>query len=172
MKKILDAKQLDETLKQMAAQIATDSKVSQIVLVGIRRRGIPLAHRLAQFLEKKYQLQVSVGSLDITLYRDDLSKIAEHPIVGKTEISVPLDDKKVYLVDDVLFTGRTIRAAMDALFDLGRPSFIKLVVVVERNGRELPIQSDIKGLSLDVGPKGNVKVKVKEIDGEEGVDVV
>ncbi|OGQ07986.1 MAG: hypothetical protein A3G32_07610 [Deltaproteobacteria bacterium RIFCSPLOWO2_12_FULL_40_28] len=172
MKKILNAKQLDEVLKQLAAQIAADSGREQIVLVGIRRRGIPLAQRLAQFLEKTHHLQVPVGSLDITLYRDDLSKIAEHPIVGKTEISVSLDDKKVYLVDDVLFTGRTIRAAMDALFDLGRPSFIKLLVVVERNGRELPIQSDLKGLSLDVGPKGNVKVKVKEFDEEEGVDVI
>jgi pyrimidine operon attenuation protein/uracil phosphoribosyltransferase len=137
--------------------------------VGIRTRGLHLAERLRPMLEEILRQEVPLGILDITLYRDDLSELTGSPIVRPTEIPFSLKDRTVVLVDDVLFTGRTIRAAMDALLDHGRPDRIWLAVLADRGGRQLPIQPDFLGLRLDVPLGQRVAVKVKEVDGLDGV---
>lgn len=141
--KVLDKETLNRTVMRMAHEILERNKGTQdLCLMGIRNRGVYLAQRLAACIKKIENMEVAVGMLDITLYRDDLTLIASHPVVHKTEIGFDITDKKVVLVDDVLYTGRTVRAALDALIDLGRPKSIQLAVLVDRGHRELPIRAD------------------------------
>ncbi|MBK8726329.1 MAG: bifunctional pyr operon transcriptional regulator/uracil phosphoribosyltransferase PyrR [Holophagaceae bacterium] len=168
----LDAAQLDATLTRMAEELASRLGPDEpIAVLGIRSRGLPLAERLAARLSASTHRAAPMGALDITLYRDDLTERAGAPIVRPTEIPFTLKERTVILVDDVLFTGRTIRAALDALLDHGRPRKVLLAVLVDRGGRELPIQADVVGTTLKVAWGERVSVKVKELDGEDGVFV-
>jgi len=167
---LLDARQVEVHLQRLCREIVAASGSSEsLALVGIRTRGLHLAERLRPMLEEILRKEVPLGILDITLYRDDLSELTGSPIVRPTEIPFSLKDRTVVLVDDVLFTGRTIRAAMDALLDHGRPDRIWLAVLADRGGRQLPIQADFMGLKLDVPLSQRVAVKVKEVDGMDGV---
>lgn len=142
-----------------------------LALVGIQRRGVPLAHRIAAAIREHEGVDVPVGALDITFYRDDLSLIAQQPVVKGTAIGFDLNGKTVVLVDDVLYTGRTIRAAMDALIDFGRPQAIRLAVLVDRGHRELPIRADHVGKNVPTSREEVVKVLLEEIDGEDAVEI-
>lgn len=175
MKVILDAGQIDRTIDYLADEIAKYiSPDNQTAIIGVRSRGVILAERLANRLSQKLGHAIPCGTLDITLYRDDLN--APHggtqPRVRTTEIGFDVDSKTIILVDDVLYTGRSTRAAMDALMDLGRPKAIRLAVLVERAGRELPIQADFTGYKAKVGPKESVQVNFVESDGKDEVIVV
>ena len=166
----LDAAQMAEAIKRLALDILRALRPDEaFVLVGIRSRGLPLAERLALELREASGRPAPVGALDITLYRDDLTEKAGTPIVRPTEIPFTLKDRTVILVDDVLFTGRTIRAALDALLDHGRPNRVVLAVLIDRGGRELPIQADFTGRLLEVGHDQRVSVRIQEVDGEDGV---
>jgi pyrimidine operon attenuation protein/uracil phosphoribosyltransferase len=142
---------------------------SALVLVGVRTRGVPLAQRLAGQLQERYGIEVPVGVLDITLYRDDLSQASRWPILRGTAIPVEIDDCRVVLVDDVLFTGRTTRAAIDALCDLGRPAVIRLAVLIDRGHREFPIQPDYVGQVVPTAPGDRINVRLRETDGVDEV---
>lgn len=165
----LDPAQMEGALRRLAGDVAARLKGEDLVLLGIRSRGLPLAERLAALLQAELGRPVPVGALDITLYRDDLTEKVGTPLVRPTEIPFTLKGRTVLLVDDVLFTGRTIRAALDALLDHGRPKSVRLAVLVDRGGRELPIQADFAALALDATEGQRVSVKVKEVDGEDGV---
>ncbi len=152
--RIMDKDGLLRTLTRMAHEILEKNKgTKDLVIVGIRTRGAHLAFRLAELMEKIDGHKPPVGVLDITLYRDDLSSIAQQPVVHKTEIDFDIQNKKVILVDDVLYTGRTVRAALDELIDFGRPLFIQLAVLVDRGHRELPIRADYVGKNIHTSPK-------------------
>ena len=142
-----------------------------LVLVGIQRRGVPLARRIADAIDEHEAVRVPIGALDITFYRDDLSLVVQQPVVKGTDLPFDLNGSTVVLVDDVLYTGRTIRAAMDALVDFGRPRAIRLAVLVDRGHRELPIRADHVGKNVPTSREEVVKVRVVEIDGEDGVDL-
>src|SRR6266516_7204727 len=142
-----------------------------LVLVGIQRRGVPLARRLADAIGEHEGVRLPVGALDITFYRDDLSLVAAQPVVKGTELPFDLNGTTVVLVDDVLYTGRTIRAAMDALVDFGRPQAIRLAVLVDRGHRELPIRADHVGKNVPTSREELVKVHLEETDGEDGVNI-
>ncbi len=142
-----------------------------LVLVGIQRRGVPLAQRLATAIAEHEGATVPVGALDITFYRDDLSLVAQQPVVKGTDIAFDLNDRTVVLVDDVLYTGRTIRAAMDALVDFGRPRAIRLAVLVDRGHRELPIRADHVGKNVPTSREEVVKVQLEEVDGADDVSI-
>jgi pyrimidine operon attenuation protein/uracil phosphoribosyltransferase len=168
----MDPGQMASTLQRLAADLVARLKPEEeVVLLGIRSRGLPLAERLAILLRATTGAQVPVGALDITLYRDDLTEMVGSPIVRPTEIPFTLKDRTVVLVDDVLYTGRTVRAALDALLDHGRPHRVMLLVMADRSGRELPIQADLAGLRVEVPPGQRVAVRLQEIDGEDGVTV-
>lgn len=155
----------------MAEAIAASyPSFDDIIFVGIQTRGVVLAKRVASYLAKR-KIKVDLGTLDINLYRDDFSSMKKIPVVQKTEIPGDVEAKGILLFDEVLYTGRTIRAAMDALMDLGRPKFIKLAILVDRGGRELPIQSDFLGIHHEIGPKQEIQVRFEEIDSEEEVRV-
>ena len=174
MKTLLDAKQIGESLQALVDAIAQDNtNGTGIAVVGIRSRGEQLGERLAHLLTQRLGNPVPHGTLDITLYRDDLNtpQGQGQPVVRTTEISFNIDDKIVVLVDDVLFTGRSTRAAMDALIDLGRPRAIRLAVLVDRTGREFPIQADYAGHRTDIGPEQHVHVRLAETDGKDEVVV-
>ncbi len=167
---LLDARQMDVHLQRLCREIvAAFGNNESLALVGIRTRGLSLAERLVVMLREILQKDIPLGALDITLYRDDLSELAGSPIVRPTEIPFSLKGHTLVLVDDVLFTGRTIRAAMDALLDHGRPNRIWLAALVDRGGRQLPIQADFMALKLEVPLDQRVSVKVQEIDGVDGV---
>ena len=140
-----------------------------LLLIGIQRRGVPLARRIAAAIAENEGAEIPVGALDITFYRDDLSMVAQQPVVKGTELPSGIDGKTVILVDDVLYTGRTIRAAMDALVDFGRPQAIRLAVLVDRGHRELPIRADHVGKNVPTSREEVVRVHVEEIDGEDAV---
>jgi len=142
-----------------------------LVLVGIQRRGVPLAHRVAAAIREHEGAEIPVGALDITFYRDDLSMVAQQPVVKGTAIPFDLNGRTVVLVDDVLYTGRTIRAAMDALIDFGRPQAIRLAVLVDRGHRELPIRADHVGKNVPTSREEIVKVLLEDIDGEDAVEI-
>jgi pyrimidine operon attenuation protein/uracil phosphoribosyltransferase len=174
MKVILDAGQIDCTIEHLVDLIAARTSLDgEPAIIGVRSRGEILAERLADRLSRKLGRPILCGTLDITLYRDDLN--APHggsqPLVRTTEIGFDIDNKTIILVDDVLYTGRSTRAAMDALMDLGRPKAIRLAVLVERAGRELPIQADYTGYKADVGPQQSVQVNFVESDGKDEVTV-
>jgi pyrimidine operon attenuation protein/uracil phosphoribosyltransferase len=156
----------------MASEIVERSRgTEQLVLVGIQRRGVELAARLKTIIDDAEASSVAFGKLDITLYRDDLQAIGPRPMVGETSLP-DLDGKTVVIVDDVLYTGRTVRAAMDECADFGRPRRILLCVLIDRGGRELPIQADIIGTRVSTGAQDRVDVRVQELDGEDAVAVV
>ena len=142
-----------------------------LLLIGIQRRGVPLAQRIAAAIFENEGAQVPVGALDITFYRDDLSLVAQQPVVKGTELPSGIDGRTVVLVDDVLYTGRTIRAAMDALVDFGRPQAIRLAVLVDRGHRELPIRADHVGKNVPTSREELVRVHLEETDGEDGVEI-
>lgn len=142
-----------------------------LALVGIQRRGVPLAGRIAEAIRENEGVDVPVGALDITFYRDDLSLVAQQPIVKGTDIAFDLNGRTIVLVDDVLYTGRTIRAAMDALIDYGRPQAIRLAVLVDRGHRELPIRADHVGKNVPTSREEVVKVTLEETDGEDAVEI-
>lgn len=169
---ILDAHEMKRAMTRIAHEILERNKgASDLALVGIHTRGIPLADQLAQKIAELEGIQVPTGKLDITLYRDDLSEISRQPIIRRTEINFDIGTKKIVLLDDVLFTGRTIRAALDALTDLGRPKSIQLAVMVDRGHRELPIRADYVGKNLPTSKTEVVKVKLAETDGEDVVEL-
>jgi pyrimidine operon attenuation protein/uracil phosphoribosyltransferase len=171
--KILDAEALGRTLKRMAHEIIEHNKGTQdLVIVGVRTRGAYLAQRLAGLIAEIGGTAPPVGVLDITLYRDDLSSIAQQPVVHKTEIAFDIEDKKVVLVDDVLYTGRTVRAALDEIIDFGRPQFIQLAVLVDRGHRELPIRADYVGKNIPTSTKETVEVRLAECEGVDEVVVL
>ncbi|MGM0502600.1 MAG: bifunctional pyr operon transcriptional regulator/uracil phosphoribosyltransferase PyrR [Bacillota bacterium] len=149
--------------------IEKNEGLDDLVVIGIRTRGVPLAERITANLKDIEGEEVPNGSLDITLYRDDLTTIANQPIVHQTEIPFDVSDKKVVLVDDVLYTGRTVRAAMDALMDLGRPDNIQLAILADRGHRELPIRADYVGKNIPTSKQELISVNLKEIDGEDSV---
>ena len=142
-----------------------------LLLIGIQRRGVPLARRIAAAIAENESVDVPVGALDITFYRDDLSLVAQQPVVKGTELPFAIDGRTVVLVDDVLYTGRTIRAAMDALVDFGRPQAIRLAVLVDRGHRELPIRADHVGKNVPTSREEIVRVHLEEIDEEDGVEI-
>jgi len=171
--RIMDAPSMDRALTRIAHEILEKHRSLETVgLVGIRSRGVPLAHRLAAKLGSIEGTPPPVGLLDINLYRDDLSRIGDHPVIRKTEIPFDVDDAAIVLVDDVLFTGRTIRAALDNLIDLGRPRLIQLAVLVDRGHRELPIRADFVGKNVPTAAKELVEVRLQETDGEDEVVIV
>jgi pyrimidine operon attenuation protein/uracil phosphoribosyltransferase len=172
MSVILDSKQIERILLDLADSIISETSGEQeIATIGIRSRGEILAHRLSRQLSEKLSKDVPCGTLDITLYRDDLNspQSSAQPQVRTTEIGFDIDDKIIVLVDDVLYTGRSARAAMDALIDLGRPRAIRLAVLVDRVGREFPIQADYAGYKTDVAPGRLVQVNLVESDGKDEV---
>ena len=171
--RILDAETIDRALTRIAHEILERNKsLDGLCLVGIRTRGLPLAVTLADKLGRIRGQRPPIGALDINLYRDDLSLIAAHPVLRKTDIPFPVDGAKIVLVDDVLFTGRTIRAALDGLMDLGRPDWIQLAVLVDRGHREVPIRADYVGKNVPTARHESVDVRVREIDGEDEVVLV
>ena len=170
---VLDSRALARTRRRMADEIIElFDGVDNLIFVGIQRRGVQLSDRLADILDDREQLKVPRGSLDITLYRDDLQTVGPRPVVGPTKLPWDLNGKRVLIVDDVLHTGRTVRAALDELADFGRPSRIALAVLVDRGGRELPIHADIVGKRVDVAPSDRVDVLVSELDGSDSVVLV
>jgi pyrimidine operon attenuation protein/uracil phosphoribosyltransferase len=165
---ILSASEIDRTLVRLAHEIVEKNNgVANLGLVGIMRRGVPLAQRLAKILGRIEKTEVPVGTLDITLYRDDLSTIGHRPEVRKSEMEFDIQDKNIILVDDVLYTGRTTRAALDALFDHGRPRRIQLLALIDRGHRELPIAAAFVGRKVETTKDEIVEVKLQETDGVE-----
>lgn len=171
-KVLLDAAGVEATLERLARAIAGEGDARDLTLVGIRRRGAELAGRVAAALRRVGVGEVPTGSLDITLYRDDFAQIGPRPLIGTTEIPGEIEGRRVVIVDDVLHTGRTVRAALNELADFGRPRRVELCVLVDRGGRELPIQPDYVGLRAEVGPGEEVAVRVPEVDAELAVTVV
>jgi pyrimidine operon attenuation protein/uracil phosphoribosyltransferase len=168
----MDADRIGRTLARIAHEILERNKgVEDLALVGVRRRGVPLARRLARTIKEITGNEIPTGALDITLYRDDLMRnaVAAQPLVRRTEIPFSIDSRKILLVDDVLYTGRTTRAALDALIDFGRPKAIQLIVLVDRGHRELPIKADYVGKNLPTSPEQSVQVLLQEIDGADEV---
>ncbi|MEW6075062.1 MAG: bifunctional pyr operon transcriptional regulator/uracil phosphoribosyltransferase PyrR [Candidatus Omnitrophota bacterium] len=164
--KILDKETIQRTLMRMAHEILEKNKGTQaLCLMGIRNRGVYLAHRLAACIKSIENTAIPVGVLDITLYRDDLTLLAPNPVVHKTDVAFDITDKNVVLVDDVLYTGRTVRAALDALMDLGRPKSIQLAVLVDRGHRELPIRPDFVGKNIPTSQNEFVELRLLESDG-------
>jgi pyrimidine operon attenuation protein/uracil phosphoribosyltransferase len=168
--KILDKKQIDKLIKRISHQIIEkNDKTEELAIIGIRARGAPLAERIANYMKEFTGSHPLFGTLDITLYRDDLTTIAEQPVIHKTEIDFDISKKTIVLVDDVLYTGRTIRCAMDALIDFGRPRKIQLAVLIDRGHREFPIRPDYVGKNLPTSCQEVVQVRLKEIDGKDEV---
>ena len=171
---VLDADRIGRSLTRIAHEILERNRsLDDLALVGIRTRGVPIARRIAQAIRAENRHDVPTGALDITLYRDDLMRhaVGPQPLVRKTEIAFSIDDKRILLVDDVLYTGRTIRAALDALIDFGRPKAIQLIVLVDRGHRELPIKADYVGKNIPTSPAQSVQVHLIEIDGRDEVEV-
>jgi pyrimidine operon attenuation protein/uracil phosphoribosyltransferase len=163
---VLDARAFDRTLRRMADEIVEmNNGIEGLVIVGIQRRGVQLAAQIVSSITEREHSEVPQGALDITLYRDDLQTVGPRPVVGQTRIPVDIDGMHVVIVDDVLYTGRTIRAALDELADFGRPRRIGLAVLIDRGGRELPIQPDIVGKTISLEPSQRVDVLVEELDG-------
>jgi pyrimidine operon attenuation protein/uracil phosphoribosyltransferase len=170
---VLDEAGIDRALTRIAHEILERTRGTEsLALIGIKTRGVTLAQRIAEKIRAIERATPPVGALDITLYRDDLGMLAGQPVVKGTEIAFPLKEKIVVLVDDVLFTGRTIRAALDALIDLGRPRLIQLAVLVDRGHRELPIRPDYVGKNLPTSQRETVAVKLREQDGQDRVVIM
>ncbi|HEY6273259.1 MAG TPA: bifunctional pyr operon transcriptional regulator/uracil phosphoribosyltransferase PyrR [Terriglobales bacterium] len=171
--RMMSASEIERTLVRLAHEIVEKNNgVDDLTLVGIKRRGVPLALRLGKLIQQIEKRPVSVGTLDITLYRDDLSTVGASPVIQKTPLGVEIGHQNVILVDDVLYTGRTIRAAMDALFDHGRPRRVQLCVLIDRGHRELPIEAAFVGRTVHTTDNEIVEVRLSEIDQEEQVMLV
>src|SRR5438876_199200 len=171
---VMDADRMARTLTRIAHEIVErNRRLDEWALVGIRRRGVPLARRIAGIIKDINRHEMPTGALDITLYRDDFMRhaVGAQPVVGRTDIPFSIDDKRILLVDDVLYTGRTIRAALDALIEFGRPKSIQLVVLVDRGHRELPIKADYVGKNLPTSPTQSVQVHLTETDGRDEVEI-
>ena len=171
---VMDADRIGRTLTRIAHEIVERNKgVEDLALVGVRTRGVPIARRIARALREITGHEVPTGALDITLYRDDLMRqaVGPQPVVRLTEIPFSIDNRKILLVDDVLYTGRTIRAALDALIDFGRPRAIQLVALVDRGHRELPIRADYVGRNIPTSRQQSVQVRLVEMDGRDEVEV-
>src|SRR5688500_17900302 len=171
---VMDADRIGRTLTRIAHEIVERNKgVEDLALVGVRTRGVPIARRIARALREIAHEEVPTGALDITLYRDDLMRhaVGPQPVVRRTEIPFSIDNRKILLVDDVLYTGRTVRAALDALIDFGRPQSIQLVVLVDRGHRELPIKADYVGKNLPTSLRESVQVRLQESDAQDEVVV-
>ena len=170
---LMTASDMDRSLVRLAYQIVEDNGTDGLGLIGVRRRGVPLAERLSEAIGhiggQMESIRVPVGALDITFYRDDLSTVGPKPVVNQSEIGFSIQDKNIVLVDDVLFTGRTIRAALDALFSQGRPRRVQLCVLIDRGHRELPIEAAFIGRTVQTTMNEVIEVKLKEIDGTEKV---
>jgi len=170
---LMSASEIERTLLRMAHEIVEkNSGVKDLVLIGIRRRGVPLAERLGKLIGRIESTKIPVGSLDITFYRDDLSTLGPRPVVQESELGLNIEDKNIILVDDVLFTGRTIRAAMEALFTHGRPRRVQLCVLIDRGHRELPIEAAFVGRAVPTTMREVIEVKLNEVDGIEKVLLV
>jgi pyrimidine operon attenuation protein/uracil phosphoribosyltransferase len=171
---VMDAGRMARTLTRIAHEIIERNHgIQDLALVGIRTRGVPIARRLAKAIGEIHKEEIPTAALDITLYRDDLMRhaVGPQPLVRRTEIPFSIDDKRILLVDDVLYTGRTIRAALDALIDFGRPKAIRLVVLVDRGHRELPIKADYVGKNLPTSLAQSVQVHLTEVDGRDEVEI-
>src|SRR5918992_582369 len=172
MPQVMDADRMGRALTRIAHEILERNRgLDDIALVGIRTRGVPIARRIGRALKDINGDNVATGALDITLYRDDLMRhaVGPQPLVRRTEIPFSIDDRKILLVDDVLYTGRTIRAALDALIDFGRPRGIQLVVLVDRGHRELPIKADYVGKNVPTSRQESIQVHLRELDGVDEV---
>jgi len=170
LRRVMGAKEMDLSLTRIAAEILEHHPdLSDVVLVGIHRRGVPLARFLQDKLGADSGVRIPLGQMDITFYRDDLSMVASQPVVGTSHLDFDITGKVVLLVDDVLNTGRTTRAALDSLMDYGRPRRVELVVLVDRGHRELPIQADYIGRHVETAEEELIEVRVNSLDGEEGV---
>lgn len=170
---LMTATEIDRTIQRLAHEIVEKSGGTEnLALIGIRRRGVPLSQRIAQSMLGIDGVNVPVGTLDITLYRDDLSKVAAQPVLQSSDIPFTVDDKDLVVVDDVLYTGRTIRAAMNGLFDLGRPKRVRLCVLIDRGHRELPIEASFVGRNVQTSDTEIVEVRLNEIDQDERVMLV
>ncbi len=169
-KQVLNGEEIEKSLKRIAHEIVEKNREGgNLVFIGIMRRGVTLARRLSRLIRDIAQVEVPIGALDITLYRDDLSEIASQPLLRKTDVPFTVKGAKVVLVDDVLFTGRTVRAALDAIIDLGRPCSIQLAVLLDRGHRELPIRADFVGKNIPTAASEVVEVKLTEDDGVDEV---
>ncbi len=169
-RELLEARDVGRTVRRMAGQIVElTPDLEDLILIGIHTRGIPLAERLAEEIERMESHRPLLGAVDITLYRDDLSTIAPQPVVGETRFPAPLDDRIIVLCDDVLYTGRTVMAALDELRDWGRPRAVRLAVLIDRGHRELPIQADVVGQTVTTGPRHHVEVGLEATDGADYV---
>jgi pyrimidine operon attenuation protein/uracil phosphoribosyltransferase len=169
-KRLLDGARMTRAIRRMAIEIVEKNRgLQDLMIVGIRSRGVPIGERIAAEIEQMEGQPVSFGILDITLYRDDLTTIAPNPVVKPTKLPEPIDDKNIVLVDDVLYTGRTVRAALDALIDFGRPKRVMLAVLIDRGHRELPIHADVIGKTVPTDSGEVIKVKLAETDGEDEV---
>ena len=171
---VMDADRIARSLARIAHEVVERNRgIEELALVGIRTRGVPIARRIADTIREINGYQIPTGALDITLYRDDLMRhpVGPQPLVRRTEIPFSIDDKRILLVDDVLYTGRTIRAALDALIDFGRPKSIQLVVLIDRGHRELPIKADYVGKNLPTSLAQSVQVHLAEIDGRDEVEI-
>jgi len=170
---ILDARAMSRALQRMAVEVLELAHgTDDLVLIGIQRRGVELAERLGALIEKDEGVTVPRGALDITLYRDDLETVGPKPVIGETRLPGDLTGKHAVIVDDVLYTGRTVRAALDELADFGRPKRISLCVLIDRGGRELPIQADVVGKAVKTGVGDRIEVLVEELDGRDQVDLL
>jgi pyrimidine operon attenuation protein / uracil phosphoribosyltransferase len=169
---LMNAEEVHSTLDRLADDILKANGGKPPVLLGIQRRGVPMARRMAIRMAEKTQREPQIGTLDINLYRDDLTRVASQPVVQKTELPPNIDDRDVVLIDDVLYTGRTIRAALDALCDFGRMRTIQLAVMVDRGHRELPIEANFIGKKITTKDSEVVEVRLTEIDGEDAIYVM
>jgi len=172
MRKILNPKEMESSIKRLAEEIVARGGVDSLALVGMRTRGVPLARRLKNLIDARAGDDIPIGAVDITLYRDDFRELISQPKAHGSEILFDVARSRIVLVDDVLYTGRTVRAAIDEIMDFGRPAKIELAVMTDRGGRELPIAADYVGLSVDVAADEYVEVRFAETDGEDGVYVI
>ncbi len=167
---IMDEQAINRATTRIAHEIIEKNKgIDSVILVGIKTRGVPMANRLAQKIENIEKKKIAVGMVDITLYRDDLSKLDYNPVLNETNIDYDLSNKNIVLVDDVLYTGRTVRAAMDAIIDIGRPDTIQLAVLIDRGHRELPIRADFVGKNVPTAKSEVISVHFDEVDGSNKV---
>ena len=171
--KIMDVKAIERSMRRIALEIVEYNKsMENVYLVGIKSRGVPMADRLAKYLKEIENLNVETGIIDMSLYRDDLSKVAENPVHNGTHVDFEVENAKIILIDDVLFTGRTVRAAIDAILDIGRPKEIQLCVLIDRGHKELPIHADYIGRLVPTSSEEIIKVSFMETDNEENVKIV
>lgn len=169
---LMDEKAISRAITRVSHEIIEKNKgIEDVVLVGIKTRGVPIANRISKKIEQIEGSQINTGEVDITLYRDDLKKVDVDPVINGSNINFSIDDKIVVLVDDVLYTGRTVRSALDAIMDIGRPKSIQLAVLVDRGHRELPIRADYVGKNVPTSKNEIISVKLNEVDQEDSVTI-